>query len=166
MLSVDDFLGQKCVLRLDKDRRIKHAKLHTAGHLIAGLVDAGRGSMRAVKGYHFEEGPYVEFEGEPEDSDADAFLAALQNKINLLIAEVPQVYEAQVSYDELKQRCWNAPPNIPADKPLRTITIHSLDPVPCGGTHVRCLSEIGAVNVVKFKKRKGLTKISYRVQGV
>ena len=166
MLSVDDFLGHKCVLRLDKDRRIKHAKLHTAGHLIAGLVDAGRGSMRAVKGYHFEEGPYVEFEGEPEDSDADAFLAALQNKINLLIAEVPQVYEAQVSFDELKQRCWNAPPNIPADKPLRTITIHSLDPVPCGGTHVRCLSEIGAVNVVKFKKRKGLTKISYRVQGV
>jgi len=166
MLSVDDFLGKRCELRLDKDRRLKHAKLHTAGHLIAGLVDSQRGSMRAAKGYHFEEGPYVEFEGEPENGDADAFLAALQSKINLLIAEVPQVCEANVSFDELKQRCWNVPPNIPADKPLRTITIHSLDPVPCGGTHVRCLSEIGAVNVVKLKKRKGLTKISYRVQSL
>ena len=165
ILNANDFLGQRCVLRLDKARRIKHARLHTAGHLIAGLVEAERGSMRAVKGFHFEEGPYVEFEGEP-DSDADAFLAALQNKIDLLIAKAAHVSEEQVSFDELKQRCWNVPPNIPADKPLRTITIHSLDPVPCGGTHVKSLSEIGAVNVVKLKKKKGLTKISYKVQSL
>jgi Ser-tRNA(Ala) deacylase AlaX len=164
LLNADDCLGKRCVLRLDKSRRMKHARLHTSGHLIAGLIDAQRGSMRAVKGYHFEEGPYVEFEGEPEGGDTDAFLASLQNKVNLLISENPHVFEEQVTFDELKQRCWNTPPNIPADKQLRTITIHSLDPVPCGGTHVKCLSEIGAVNVVKLKKRKGLTKISYRVQ--
>lgn len=165
-LNLACFLGQTCVLRLDKAKRIRHARLHTAGHLIAGLVDAQRGSMRAVKGFHFEDGPYVEFEGEPEDGDADAFLAALQAKIDFLIAEAPQVVEAQVSSDELKQLCWTVPPNLPTDKPLRTITILSLDPVPCGGTHVGCLSEIGAVNVLKIKKRKGLTKISYRVDDV
>jgi Ser-tRNA(Ala) deacylase AlaX len=163
ILKVDECLGKRCVLRLDKEKRMKHARLHTAGHLIAGLIDGQRGSMRAVKGYHFDEGPYVEFEGEPEGSDTVAFLASLQNKINLMISKESQVYEEQVTFDELKQRCLNAPPNIPADKQLRTITIHSLDPVPCGGTHVKCLSEIGAVNVVKIKKRKGLTKISYRV---
>jgi Ser-tRNA(Ala) deacylase AlaX len=128
MISADDFLGQRCVLRLDKARRMKHARLHTAGHLIAGLVDSQRGSMRAVKGYHFEEGPYVEFEGEPEDGDADAFLAALQNKINLLIAEGPQVCEAQISFDEMKQRCWNVPPNIPGKRSQGETPYHSNPP--------------------------------------
>lgn len=165
-VNLDGLSGQTCVLQLDKARRIKHAKLHTAGHVIAGLVDGQRGSMRAAKGFHFEEGPYVEFEGEPEDVDTNSFLAALQSRIDLLIAEAPQVTAAEVSFDELKQRCWNLPANLPSDKPLRIITIDSLDPVPCGGTHLSSLSDIGAVNVVKLKKRKGLTKISYRVQEV
>lgn len=160
--NLDEYLGKTCVLRLDKARRIKHARLHTAGHLIAGIIDAQRGSMRAMKGFHFEEGPYVEFAGEPGDG-ADSLLADLQAKVDRLIADAPQVSQAQVSLEELQQRCWIVPPNLPSDKPLRTITIHSLDPVPCGGTHVGSLSEVGSVNVVKMKTRKGVTKISYRI---
>jgi len=166
LVNIDNFVGQRCVLRIDGKRRLKHARLHTAGHLIAGLVDSQRGSMRASKGFHFEEGPYVEFEGEPEDGDADALLTDLQTKIDLLITESPQVLGAEIGFNELNKRCWNIPSNLPPDKPLRTITIQSLDPVPCGGTHVACLSELGAVNVVKLKKRKGCTKVSYRVSDV
>jgi Ser-tRNA(Ala) deacylase AlaX len=161
-LDIDFFSQQPCVLRIDMARRLNHAKLHTAGHLISGLVDSQRGSLRASKGFHFEEGPYVEFEGEPE-GDANAFLVDLQAKIDLLIAEAPEVVGALVGFDELKKRCWNTPANLPSDKALRTITIQSLDPVPCGGTHVRCLSELGSVTLVKLKKRKGFTKVSYRV---
>ena len=157
-----ELIGKTCELRLDKSRRIKNAKLHTAGHLIAGIIDADRGSMRAAKGFHFEEGPYVEFEGEP-DGDATSLLATLQAKIDLLIAEGMRVTASLVSYDDLKIRCWSVPPNLPRDKPLRTIAIEKLDPVPCGGTHLACLSELGSVTVLKMKKRKGATKISYQV---
>lgn len=160
--DLDVLVGRPCELRLDKTRRIRHARLHTAGHLIAGIIDAQRGSMRATKGFHFEEGPYVEFEGQPE-GDADLFLPTLQSKIDLLIAEDLQVSAALVTYDELKQRCWSFPASLPQDKPLRTITIQQLEPVPCGGTHVNSLSELGVVTVLKMKKRKGATKISYRV---
>lgn len=160
--GLDKLVGSACELRLDKTRRMKHAKLHTAGHLIAGIIDAQRGTMRATKGFHFEEGPYVEFEGEPE-GDTDSFLASLQTSIDRLIDENPSVTAALVTYDELKQRCWSVPSYLPPDKPLRTITIEQLEPVPCGGTHVKSLSELGSVSVLKLKKRKGATKISYRV---
>ena len=163
--DLDGLVGRACELRLDKAKRLKHARLHTAGHLIAGIIDSQRGAMRATKGFHFEEGPYVEFQGEP-DGEADTFLATLQEKINLLIAEDPRVTAALVSHDELKQRCWSVPTNLPEDKPLRTITIESLEPSPCGGTHVHNLSELGTLSVLKMKKRKGATKISYRVGDV
>jgi len=158
----DQLVGHSCGLRLDKSRRIKHARLHTAGHLIAGIIDAQKEGMRATKGFHFDEGPYVEFDGELQ-GDSDSFLSTLQAKIDLLIAKAPPVITALVSYDELKEQCLTVPANLPQDKPLRTVTIDQLEPVPCGGTHVTNLSELGIVSVLKMKKRKGATKISYRV---
>lgn len=38
--------------------------------------------------------------------------------------------------------------------------------VPCGGTHVRNLKDIGKIVVTKVKSKKGLTKVSYRVEGI
>lgn len=160
--NLDELVGKSCQLHLDKSRRMKHAKLHTAGHLIAGIIDSQPGTMRATKGFHFEDGPYVEFEGKP-DCDADSLLSSLQAKIDILIAEDQRVTASLVSYDDLKQRCGSVPANLPEDKPLRTITIQQLDPVPCGGTHVASLAELGSVSVLKMKTRKGATKISYRV---
>jgi len=158
----DALVGQPCELRVDKSRRLNHAKLHTGGHLIAGIIDAQRGPMRAVKGFHFSEGPYVEFEGKPE-GEAESFLATLQAQIDLFIDEDPQVIASMVTYDELKQRCWSIPSYLPQDKPLRVVTIWQLDSVPCGGTHVASLAELETLSLVKIKSKKGNSKISYRV---
>jgi Ser-tRNA(Ala) deacylase AlaX len=160
--QIDTLVGQVCALQVDKQRRLHHAKLHTAGHVIAGIIDARRGSMRAIKGFHFDDGPYVEFEGK-QDGEAESFLATLQTQIDTLINENPAVTAAMLTYDELKQRCWNIPSNMPADKPLRTVTIGQLDASPCGGTHVASLAEIETLSLLKIKSKKGNTKISYRV---
>lgn len=161
----DTVLGQSCKLHVDKTRRLEHAKLHTAGHLIAAIVDAQPRSMRAVKGFHFADGPYVEFEGKLE-GDADAFLAMLQTQIDLFINENSPVIASMVTYDELSQRCSHVPSSLPQDKPLRVVTIGQFDSVPCGGTHVANLAELGALSGLKMKSKKGNTKISYRVGGV
>src|SRR5579875_64866 len=50
--------GRACV---DLERRRLHARLHTAGHLVMTAIYELR-EMRAIKGFHFPEGPYVEFE--------------------------------------------------------------------------------------------------------
>jgi Ser-tRNA(Ala) deacylase AlaX len=158
----DMLVGRLCELSVDLPRRLEHAKLHTSGHLIAGIIDKQKGSMRAVKGFHFREGPYVEFEGKPE-GDTDALLVDLQARIDSLIGENPRVLTSMVTHSELKQHCWNIPSQLPQDKPLRIVTIDSLDSVPCGGTHVASLAELEAVSVLKIKSKKGCTKISYRV---
>ena len=132
--------------------------------MISSLVDARRGPLRAVKGFHFPDGPYVEFEGKLEEA-SDAFLAGLQAEIDALLAEAPPVTATTVTSDELKARCWSVPAYLPQDKPLRVVTIGALDPVPCGGTHLASLAEIDAITVLKIKSKKGNTKISYQVGG-
>lgn len=158
----DALAGQQCELRVDQTRRLQHAKLHTAGHLIAAIVDAKRGSMRAIKGFHFAAGPYVEFEGKPEQ-ETEPFLAELQTQLDALIEENSAVAVSMVTYDELKQRCRSIPSYLPEDKPLRVVTIGELDAVPCGGTHVSNLAELEKVSLIKMKSKKGNTKISYQV---
>ncbi|OUD12286.1 alanine--tRNA ligase-related protein [Thioflexithrix psekupsensis] len=155
-------VGQSCELRVDKAQRLKYAKLHTAGHLIAAIVDGQRGPLRAMKGFHFDDGPYVEFEGKP-DGDAESLLATVQTEANTLIQQNLPVVAEMVTYDELKQRCWQIPSYLPEDKPLRVVAIGALDAVPCGGTHVSSLAELGSLSLIKIKSKKGNTKISYQI---
>lgn len=159
----DALVGLSCELLVDQSRRMEHARLHTAGHLIASIVDAQRGSMCAVKGFHFTNGPYVEFEGKPEEEVAP-LLERLQEQVDAYIAEDLPVIASMVTIDELKQCCWHVPSYLPEDKPLRVVKIGALDSVPCGGTHVKDLASLGKVLLVKMKSRKGNTKISYRVE--
>lgn len=155
-------VGRGCALSVDRSRRLQNARVHTAGHLIAGIVDARRGPLRSVKGFHFSQGPYVEFEG-TSDEATSTLLAALQAEVDAFIEGGAPVVAELVSYEELERRCWTVPSYLPRDKPLRTVTIAGLDAVPCGGTHVASTAELGAVSLVKLKRRKGNTKISYRV---
>ena len=160
----DALVGQSCALRVDKARRLHHARLHTAGHVISSIVDARRGPLRAVKGFHFPDGPYVEFAGKPEEA-SDAFLAGLQTEINALLTAAAPVTAATVAGDALTARCWNLPSSLPQDQPLRVVTIGTLDPVPCGGTHLASLAELDAITLLKIKSKKGNTQISYRLGG-
>lgn len=160
--DLDALVGRRCALRVDRSRRLAHARLHTAGHLISGIIDAQDGPLHAVKGFHFPDGPYVEFAGK-SDAEPDSFLAAVQVQIDSLLAEDPPITAETLDYDELQERCRHIPPHLPKDKPLRVVTIAGLEPVPCGGTHVARLAELGSVTVVKMKSKKGNTKISYRV---
>lgn len=161
----DALSGCLCELQVDQARRLEHAKLHTGGHLIAAIIDAQRGPMRAVKGFHFNNGPYVEFEGKPE-GDTAVLLADLQAQIDAMIAENAAVTAEMVTYDELQQRCWSVPSYLPQDKPLRVVTVGDMDAVPCGGTHLSGLAELEAISVLKMKSKKGNTKISYRLGAV
>ncbi len=38
--------------------------------------------------------------------------------------------------------------------------------VPCGGTHVQRLFEIGKLEITKLKHKQGAVKVSYRVEGI
>ena len=57
--------GQRASLSLDSAKRLRHAALHSAGHAVdTAMVGAvGPGVFLPLKGYHFEDSPYVEYRG-------------------------------------------------------------------------------------------------------
>lgn len=64
-------------LALDGPRRLRHAALHSAGHAVDKAVvgAVGAGVLSPLKGYHFDDSPYVEYGGVlPESLTKDAFI--------------------------------------------------------------------------------------------
>lgn len=65
-------------MSLDSAKRLRNAALHSAGHAVdAAVVGAvGPGVFAPLKGYHFEDSPYVEYRGVlPDGLDKDIFVA-------------------------------------------------------------------------------------------
>ena len=52
--------------------------LHSGGHLLDVIVRSLFPEWKAVKGFHFPEGPYVEFIGKFDPAEADV----IKSKIN------------------------------------------------------------------------------------
>lgn len=64
-------------LSLDASKRELQAVLHSAGHAIDQAVKAalGDGVLSPLKGYHFADSPYVEYQGIlPQGLEKDAFV--------------------------------------------------------------------------------------------
>lgn len=73
--------GSTVFVRVDPDRRLLNSECHTAGHVVDAAmarIDASSG-MIPLKGYHFQDGPYVEYGGGNIDArERDAFLDGLR----------------------------------------------------------------------------------------
>ena len=54
---------------IDPVTRNLHMKIHSAGHLIDLAVERLKYEWAAGKGYHFQEGSYVEYKGVAENPE-------------------------------------------------------------------------------------------------
>ena len=63
----------------------------------------------------------------------------------------------------MKQTGAVVPKNLPAGKPSRVVFYDDFA-VPCGGTHVKNISEIGKVIVKNIKRRDGGIRVSYALE--
>jgi Ser-tRNA(Ala) deacylase AlaX len=135
-------------VRLDVtwEPRERNARLHSAGHLLASVTETLCPGVTAQKGFHFPEGPYVEFGGEAAAlEDAVARSADLERVANDAITKGGALAFSERSPGRREV----AMPGFPA--------------VPCGGTHVPTLDAIGAVRVRKAQVKKGKLRLSYDV---
>lgn len=152
--------GKAVHLRIDMSRRILNGALHTGGHLIANLVERKYPNLKASKGYHFPDGPYVEFSVSTQMSDSEK--AALLETINKDLAEaisrnVPLL--VTMSSELLHQSEVGGR----AEKPFRTVQIGDFPATPCGGTHLDRLGRFESIAITKVKQSKGALKVSYNV---
>lgn len=150
--------GDKVILKIDKERRILNAKLHSAGHLLDCAVSKmGIENLKPTKGFHFPDGPYVEYDGTIENPAE--IIPVLQKNIDELIEQNLQVERKDLSLEEAQAKgVW-----APAGKSARVVNFAGFSICGCGGTHVNTASEIGKITIRKIKSNQGKTKIAYSV---
>jgi alanyl-tRNA synthetase len=135
-------VGSQVELQVDPVWRGVCARLHSAGHLIAAISERFA-DLRAIAGHHWPGEARVDFE------IPDVWSENLQNTLSealvrvmssdLEVAEVGDPYSA------------------------RAIRIGDFEAVPCGGTHVRRISEIGRVTITKVRLKEARVRLSYAV---
>eukprot|EP00752_Nemacystus_decipiens_P004913 g4472.t1 len=173
--------GRPASLVLDGPRRLRHAALHSAGHAVDKAVvgAVGAGVFLPLKGYHFDDSPYVEYRGVlPEGLTKDAFIEKLNSELDKIVtADMATVVETGQALSPLEGEAIGETPNkapsgaavggagrSPAGKnygaETRVVTVAGLS-CPCGGTHVRSTRELEGVSVTKVKAKKGTLRVSY-----
>ncbi|HIA35865.1 MAG TPA: hypothetical protein EYN89_03785 [Flavobacteriales bacterium] len=158
-----DLISQVAVLSVNVERRQLNSKLHTAGHLLDVAMSNAGVSFPPTKGYHFPDGPYVEYEGMIEPEDRKALLEKVEFEANQLIKRGSKVADLIVeSYDELHQHCNFVPAYVPKDKPIRVVKVANVG-CPCGGTHIEDIADLGSLSVHKIKVKSGKIRVSYRL---
>lgn len=154
--------GCAVTIKIDKDRRVLNSKYHTAGHLIAAVVEKINPELKAIKGHQFPGEAYVEFDGTL--SNSYDFLTKITSNVLEFITNNAAVKTEELSPEDITTIAEELPYELPKDKALRVCHIAGFSPVPCGGTHVQTLEDIASLEIKKCKSKKDKTKIYYEVQ--
>ena len=157
-------VGTVLHLAVNKEKRIEHIRLHSAGHVMdAALKRLGFWDrIKSGKGYHFPDNPYVEYVGQLSPEEMDTLPAILNAEIKKIVAEdiaTNLFMEDKVVAGEL---CSIDTTNYPDT--VRVADIAGC-PCPCGGTHIKSTKELGGIEVTKCKKKKKNIRISYVLVG-
>lgn len=155
-------VGQKVSCAVDQDRRAMNTRLHSAGHVVDMANSSINPDWIPGRGAHYPHMSFVEYTNAPIDEDTQL---QIQNAIDATLSQNVVNAMQYVSHDELSRLCRHVPDNLPTNKPIRVVLYGDFG-VPCGGTHVQKLSDIGRIEVTKVKTKKGVTKVSYRVEGI
>ena len=128
-------------IRIDAESRRLHARLHSAGHVLA---QAGEQSgWQPMKGHHWPGESRIIFAVEANGGLPEA--SVLLEKVAAWQAE-------------------NLPRQVAFADGLRQVGFGDMQSYPCGGTHVASLSELGKIVINQVKMKKGQIIVSYTVE--
>lgn len=138
------------VLSVDESKRKLNSRLHSAGHLLdACLQKVGLAHLEPSKGYHFPDGPYVEYKGLVSQAELQSKQKELELEANKLISKGGKVSVALYSYEEAAELCGGGLPDyIPKGSTPRVVKLGDFPGCPCGGTHVSDISDLVKMKVL------------------
>jgi misacylated tRNA(Ala) deacylase len=150
--------------RIDWGRRYAHMRMHTAQHLLSGLVFQMY-TARTVGNQLYRDYSHVDFS--PASFSQDD-LRRIEAEFNRAVeAKVPvTIYEedrgALEERIEEERAILNIIPR--GIKRLRVVQIGELDICPCAGTHVRNTSEIGRMRILRRRsKGRDVDRVTYEL---
>jgi len=161
--SYSHLVGQTGTCMVDQDLRLLHARLHTSGHLISNIIESQYPHWQASKGHHFPDQCYVEFTAK-NGSVENISLEWINKEIEQHIAKDCLTTIDQITGDKVQELCPTLTYTIPKDQPIRVIRIGDFPFSPCGGTHVKSLSELKGLNLIKYKIKKNTMKVYYDIE--
>ena len=136
-LHVNDLVA----IAVEPEHRNANARLHTAGHLIAGVMAAPFRSINAVGAHHYPGECRVEFKGAADVLDR-------------LRDELPRLLEDAIALN------W-AVTVLGEPEVNRSIQIGSFPAIKCGGTHLSSLAPIEHIAITNVKLKDGKIRVSY-----
>ena len=159
------------IVSRSRARRCLRAQIHSAGHLLdvcmsrCGYPPA---RLAPAKGVHTPAEAYVEYAGKVPPEEVPPLIASLNAALAAAVAGGGAVAAAELPYDAAAAACGGAlPPYIAADATPRVVTLLPGEAgCPCGGTHVDDVARVGACTVTAVRVKKGVTRISYTVEGM
>lgn len=155
-------MGETVNCRVNAQRRALHSRVHSAGHVIDMAVAAMRLPWKPAKAFHFPEGPYVEYEGSLENLDKEELREQLEKLCNDSIHKGVATSIRFMNKEDMKDVCLFVPDYLPPDKPARVVMYGDFG-IPCGGTHVADVRDIGAMTIRKLKAKGSTIRVSYAV---
>jgi Ser-tRNA(Ala) deacylase AlaX len=159
--------GDSVRITVDAANREILSECHTAGHVVDSAMARCGTTLPPVKGYHFLDGPYVEYKGKiPQDERQPlleklqaAFQELVQEDVETQIAVLPKA-EAEAVCNRVAENYFNM--NDFGDETVRIVTVAGW-PCPCGGTHVKSTGQLRARRwgITGFRCKKGVVRVRY-----
>ncbi len=156
-------VGENVACLVDKERRLLLSKLHTAGHVVDLAVDSLNLNWKSAKAFHFPEGPNVEYFGSIGSMDKEELRLKIENMSNEFLKKDFPVSLEFMSKEKVAKVCRFGNPNFPDLVAIRVVMFNNFG-IPCGGTHVKSLGQIGKIVIRKVKQEKDTVKVSYLVE--
>jgi len=149
--------------KIDWPNRFLMMRRHTAAHLLDHCLATLRGSRVETTDSWLGDDPYVGYGGSaPTELDLrrleELASSFIQHGLNVQVRVLDRVDAERLILDA---------PNIarlPRSEKLRIVTIEGQLPIPCGGTHVRNLSELGAVEVRRTEPAESGFRLHFDVR--
>jgi Ser-tRNA(Ala) deacylase AlaX len=154
--------GDEVQCIVDKEPRALYSRIHSAGHVLDMVVGILNLSWKPGRGFHFPEGPYIEYSGKLEGIDLDELKEKMTDLSNKIIQKGETTRVLFIDKDKMAQYCHFVPDRLPVGKPSRVVLYGDFG-VPCGGTHVQNLAEIKQVVIRKIKRKGDTIRVGYNV---
>jgi Ser-tRNA(Ala) deacylase AlaX len=129
---------------------------HTAAHLLDHCLAEATSTRVETTDSWLDEPCYVGYRGRTPGSSS---LKLAQDLAQEMVAVGAQVRIDFLSPEQSQQVLKNAPnfERLPNLQEVRIVTIEGCDPIPCGGTHVSNVKEIGKVSILGAEQMPDLT---------
>ena len=151
---------------IDWDRRHAHMRMHTAQHIVSGIVYEMFSGVRTVGNQIHQDRSRIDFNPIKFESE---MIDRVFDKTNEIIKSNLPVSITIMTRDEINKLMPPERTNMdllpPSVNQLRVVKIgDGVDLCPCAGTHVKALGEIGGIEFIgKKSKGKGTQRISYNL---